>query len=759
MPTVFVVVPVYNVEPYLRDCLDSLLAQTLSGWKCLCVDDGSTDGSSEILSDYAAKDARFRVIRQENRGLSAARNAALDRLKTENADGFVAFLDSDDWLAPTALEDLANGSTAAGAGIAAAAFRPVPESASFADVLPNESTWSLLPAEDFWTRPDLLATTACGKLFPLAAFRDVRFPEGKLHEDEWTTYRIVFACGRIAATARPLYFYRQRSGSIMNGTWTARRTDALEALLLQERFFADSGRDVLVSFTRRRIARFCEEAIVRLRGAGSARARRICRKHLVRCLPDADRFSSSVARFALRARILPPRGAVRIANLADLAGRRGLGAVFLRVANRIWPPDKPVRSAVKAAILLPRNLLLAPFGRRRLAKTAAAARGVRVYLTDPAGFGGGAEYYVARIVATETPGNLSVLVHPIPQSRRLLVRIWDGPSHAFSFLAAGLADLARPLAGRTDEIVVNTIGNWARHAGRSAMDDEGVAALAAEILSLKDTLGCRLSYRVHDYASFCPRLFAMGDDFRHCDLETDEERCAACAAKGFSGVIDSAPGTDARRWRRTMAAFLDRMDEIRAFSEDSRRRMQLVFPGLPVTVVPHALPPPIRKPSIRFSRMSIGVFGTVAPYKGAFMVRNLAGLIKRLGLKIPITVVGRLLLPGGGLPPGVSETGPYRPDELPDIVEKEGINVVLFPGLIPETFSYVVHEIMQLGLPLACFDVGAPKDAVRAFQNGSIIPEETAESALETLRALFLRSAAAASASAGGACKPVSRGG
>lgn len=97
-----VIIPVYNVAPYLRECLDSVLAQSFADWEAICVDDGSTDGSGAILDEYAKKDMRIRVIRQNNAGVSAARNAALDRVEGE----WVVFADGDDALVPRALETL-----------------------------------------------------------------------------------------------------------------------------------------------------------------------------------------------------------------------------------------------------------------------------------------------------------------------------------------------------------------------------------------------------------------------------------------------------------------------------------------------------------------------------------------------------------------------------------------------------------------------------------------------------------------------------
>ena len=101
--TFSIIIPVYNVAPYLRECLDSLLAQTFTDWEAICVDDGSTDGSGAILDKYAARDGRFRVIHQSNAGVGAARNAALDAARGE----WLFFLDSDDVIVSSGLAKLA----------------------------------------------------------------------------------------------------------------------------------------------------------------------------------------------------------------------------------------------------------------------------------------------------------------------------------------------------------------------------------------------------------------------------------------------------------------------------------------------------------------------------------------------------------------------------------------------------------------------------------------------------------------------------
>lgn len=104
MPFFSIIIPVYNVAPYLRECLDSVLAQTFTDWEAICIDDGSTDGSGAILDEYAARDSRFRIIHQPNAGVSVARNKGLDVAKGE----WIWFVDSDDMIKPHALDRFYN---------------------------------------------------------------------------------------------------------------------------------------------------------------------------------------------------------------------------------------------------------------------------------------------------------------------------------------------------------------------------------------------------------------------------------------------------------------------------------------------------------------------------------------------------------------------------------------------------------------------------------------------------------------------------
>lgn len=222
-----IVVPVYNVEPYLKRCLDSVLAQTWEQWECILVNDGSKDNSLEIAKAYAEQDSRFRVVSQENQGLSAARNKGIE-LSTGN---YISFLDSDDAIAPTFLERLWQVVDKYDADAAVCTYlrfssEKIP---AVLDVLGQET---VLTAEEAVKK--ILVDrkrhmiTAWGKLYKRELLKEIRYPVGKMHEDEFVTYKIFAHCRKVAEVSDGMYFYFERADSIM-GKYKIKRLDALEA--------------------------------------------------------------------------------------------------------------------------------------------------------------------------------------------------------------------------------------------------------------------------------------------------------------------------------------------------------------------------------------------------------------------------------------------------------------------------------------------------------------------------------------------------
>lgn len=242
MPTISVIVPVYKVEKYIHRCVDSILGQTYTDFELILVDDGSPDNCGAICDEYAAKDSRVVVIHQENGGLSAARNAGIDWAFANSDSQWLSFIDSDDWVHPEYLERLLDSAVQNNVDLSICGyvktFEEEPE-ISGADLIPE-----LWKPEKFYVEKNMNAIIACGKLYRKSCFTTVRYPIGKLHEDDFTTYKILFAQEKIVVIPAGMYFYFQNTGGIMQSPWNPRRMDGIDARREQIAFYHANGYDL-----------------------------------------------------------------------------------------------------------------------------------------------------------------------------------------------------------------------------------------------------------------------------------------------------------------------------------------------------------------------------------------------------------------------------------------------------------------------------------------------------------------------------------
>ena len=221
MPEVSLVVPVYNVAPYLIPCLESVSAQRFGDFEALLVDDGSTDDSPAILRRFAERDGRFRVIRRENGGLSAARNTGVAAARGK----YLAFLDGDDRLRPDFLARLVEKAEGDGLDLVLCGFaylypdgRRVPA--------PARHRLSGEPAREYL----LSEPMAPVRLFRRELFAGLSFKEGTLYEDLELTPFFAAETEKIGFVDEALYDYLQRPGSIMRKGTDPRRTDIFSVL-------------------------------------------------------------------------------------------------------------------------------------------------------------------------------------------------------------------------------------------------------------------------------------------------------------------------------------------------------------------------------------------------------------------------------------------------------------------------------------------------------------------------------------------------
>ena len=238
MPTISVIVPVYKVEKYIHRCVDSILGQTYEDFELILVDDGSPDNCGAICDEYAAKDSRVVVIHQENGGLSAARNAGIDWAFANSDSQWLTFIDSDDWVHPEYLQRLLDASVTMRTNISACRIESKDDQC-------DEDAWYPLKylTEDAYCSDNtaVFMISACAKLFRKHLWEQIRFPKGKLHEDRFTTHKVLFQCRTVALIQAPMYRYCRNPNSIMRAPWSPRRLDDLEAIDEQCSFFADHG--------------------------------------------------------------------------------------------------------------------------------------------------------------------------------------------------------------------------------------------------------------------------------------------------------------------------------------------------------------------------------------------------------------------------------------------------------------------------------------------------------------------------------------
>ena len=210
-----IIIPVYNVEPYLRECLASVLQQSFADWEAICVNDGSTDNSAAILEEYGHKDGRFKFVNQSNGGLSAARNTGL---KAAEGD-YVLFLDSDDWLEPRALETISE--SLAGEDMLCFSGRRYFEEERQYREADQMKPRAYATGMDYYNENALLSRDFAFVCVVLRAYKraflldhQLWFKEGIYHEDNLFTPLACYYAGKVKVINDCLYDYRVRANSI-----------------------------------------------------------------------------------------------------------------------------------------------------------------------------------------------------------------------------------------------------------------------------------------------------------------------------------------------------------------------------------------------------------------------------------------------------------------------------------------------------------------------------------------------------------------
>ena len=227
-----VIVPIYNVEKYLKKCLDSIINQTFKEFEIILVDDGSTDNSEMICKEYRRKDSRIVYLKKNNGGLSDARNYGLDYANGE----YVAFIDSDDYLEKNFLEFLYRAIRTSKSEVAVCGFViEYEDEKNLQDVSLHEDNVTI-------TGKDLLHrvmkykdgysyVVAWNKLYKRELFDNIKFAKGKVYEDEWINYPLFWNVDKVYLLDKKLYHYVQRTGSIKNSRMSLKKIESMNEML------------------------------------------------------------------------------------------------------------------------------------------------------------------------------------------------------------------------------------------------------------------------------------------------------------------------------------------------------------------------------------------------------------------------------------------------------------------------------------------------------------------------------------------------
>lgn len=241
-----IVVPVYNVEKYLSECINSLISQTYSNIEIILIDDGSTDLSGNICDSYLQKDKRIKVIHKENTGLSDSRNIGINQSK----GNLITFVDSDDVIDTNMIDVLYKNMQKENADISIIAYSILTKSGCKYPLSSN--IYMILNSKDaidYSYRMKYFSTSTWGKLYKKKLFNDIKFPSKKICEDQYTTYKLFYKANIIVYESSPLYFYRCRKSSIMN----SKISSSFDCIL--------SSKEIL-SFTKKNYKTLIESIIV-----------------------------------------------------------------------------------------------------------------------------------------------------------------------------------------------------------------------------------------------------------------------------------------------------------------------------------------------------------------------------------------------------------------------------------------------------------------------------------------------------------------
>lgn len=334
--------------------------------------------------------------------------------------------------------------------------------------------------------------------------------------------------------------------------------------------------------------------------------------------------------------------------------------------------------------------------------------------------GGAAKYLNEKLENVEEFQSRSVVVRFQDSIQGYVIEFIQNQSRV-KYSIPSCEEMKRFLSGfRIKKIYVNELFEY-----------DNLYEMLGYLMELKEQKACQLIYLLHDYYCICPVSNLTTKTTGYCALRYD---CRQCFQE--TNYFDNKIYGDIDEWRRRWKAFLEKCDTIIAFSQDTKKRILQVYRELSIQVVPHQGYNRLRKVhplKKEKNELVVGILGMLSAIKGLQIVKEMIEYVNANRLPVRFVLVGDIWGDGIEASETFCKTGRYTRDELPDLVEKHQIDIVLIASVVPETFSYTTQETIMMGLPIACFDLGAQAEYVRKYEKGIIISQTDCRTAVETL--------------------------